>query len=205
MPKDIITNELIIKTCETLSNRVGLNNLSLKMIAEELNIKPPSLYNHFTSLKEIKNELMIYGWKQLENEMINATIGVSGYDALKSMCNAFYYYTTSNKGVFEAMLWYNKYDNEKTRSATKRLYEVMLKVADSLNISEETTRHVIRTIRSFLEGFALLVNNNSFGNPISIKKSFDISLEIIVNGIKSLENKKERKEERFKQTELRVF
>ena len=31
---------------------------------------------------------------------------------------------------------------------------------------------------------------NAFGNPISIKESFDLSLEIIVNGIKSLEGVK---------------
>ena len=50
--------------------------------------------------------------------------------------------------------------------------------------------HIVRTLRGFLEGFSLLVNNNAFGNPISIKESFDLSLEIIMNGIKSLEGVK---------------
>ena len=31
----------------------------------------------------------------------------------------------------------------------------------------------------------MLVNNNAFGNPVSIKESFDLSLEIIINGIKT--------------------
>ena len=69
--------------------------MSLKLIAAELNIKSSSLYNHISSLDDIKERLMIYGWKQ--------------------------------------------------------------------------------------------INNNAFGNPISIKESFDVSLEIIMNGIKSLE------------------
>ena len=56
-----------------------------------------------------------------------------------------------------------------------------------LNISEDNINHIIRTLRSFLEGFALLVNNDAFGNPLSIKESFDLSLEIIINGIKALE------------------
>ena len=51
----------------------------------------------------------------------------------------------------------------------------------------ENINHIIRTLRSFLEGFSLLVNNNAFGNPVSIKESFDLSLEIIINGIKTLE------------------
>ena len=168
MTKNNISNELIIETSAKLANKVGLENVSLKMIAEELNIKSPSLYNYFSNLNDIKKSLMFYGWKELENEMINAGIGVSGYEALKSMCYAFYHYTISNKGVFEAMLWYNKYDNGETRNATKRLYEAMFKIAKTLNINEDNTRHIIRTLRSFLEGFVL-----------------------IINGIKSLENKKE--------------
>ena len=65
-----------------------------------------------------------------------------------------------------------------------------LKVMKSLNISDDNINHIIRTLRGFLEGFSLLVNNNAFGNPISIRESFDLSLEIIMNGIKSLEGEK---------------
>ena len=62
--------------------------------------------------------------------------------------------------------------------------------AEPLNISSDNVEHIIRTLRSFLEGFSLLVNNNAFGNPISIKESFNLSLDIIINGIKSLEGVK---------------
>ena len=65
MSKNNISDELIITTSARLSNEVGLNNLSLKMIAEELNIKSPSLYNHISSLDDIKEKLMIYGWKKV--------------------------------------------------------------------------------------------------------------------------------------------
>ena len=60
-------------------------------------------------------------------------------------------------------------------------------IMQTVNISDENINHIIRTLRSFLEGFSLLVNNNAFGNPVSIKESFDLSLEIIINGIKTLE------------------
>lgn len=108
MSKNNISDELIIETSACIANRVGLDNLSLKLIAEELNIKSPSLYNHIRSLDEIKQRLMVYGWKQLEEKMLDSAVGVSGYEALKNMCYAFYDYATNNKGVFTAMLWYNQ-------------------------------------------------------------------------------------------------
>lgn len=191
MSKNNISDELVIETSAKLSNKVGLENLSLKMIAEELNIKSPSLYNHISSLDNIKERLMIYGWKQIENKMIYSSVGVSGYEALKNMCYAFYDYATNNKGIFTAMLWYNKYENEEKKNTTTRLFDMLFKVMNSLNIHDDNINHIIRTLRSFLEGFSLLVNNNAFGNPISIKESFDLSLEIIMNGIKSLEGVEE--------------
>lgn len=190
MSKNNISDELIIETSARIANKVGLDNLSLKIIAEELNIKSPSLYNHISSLDEIKSQLMVYGWKQIEEKMIDSAVGVSGYEALKNMCNVFYDYATNNKGIFTAMLWYNKYESDEKQNATTRLFNMLFKIMKSLNITDENINHIIRTLRGFLEGFSLLVNNNAFGNPISIKESFDLSLEIIMNGIKSLEGVK---------------
>lgn len=187
MTRNNINDEFIIEVSAKLSNEVGLDNLSLKMIAEKLNIKSPSLYNHIKSLEEIKKKIMIYGWKQMEQEMITSAVGVSGYDALRNMCNAFYEYATNNKGIFSSMLWYNKYENNESNEATTKLFNIVFKIMKPLNISDENINHIIRTLRSFLEGFSLLVNNNSFGHEVSIKESFDLSLEIIMNGIKSLE------------------
>ena len=187
MSKNNISDRLIIETSAVLANKWGLDNLSLKSIADELNIKSPSLYNHIDSLEDIKERLMVYGWKQIETEMIDSAIGTTGYEALKNMCYAFYAYATNNKGVFTAMLWYNKYETEEKKNITLRLFNMLFKVMKSLNISDDNIKHTIRTLRSFLEGFSLLVNNHAFGNPISIKESFDLSLEIIISGIKSLE------------------
>ena len=44
-------------------------------------------------------------------------------------------------------------------------------------------------MRSFLEGFALLEDNDAFGDSLSINESFDLSLEILINSMKSLEGK----------------
>ena len=106
------------------------------------------------------------------------------------MCSAFYDYTTSNKGVFQAMLWYNRFKSDEMANATTKLFSILYKILEPSNISSDNVEHIIRTLRSFLEGFSLLVNNNSFGNPISIKESFDLSSYIIINGIKSLEGVK---------------
>ena len=136
MSKNNISDELIITTSARLSNEVGLNNLSLKMIAEELNIKSPSLYNHISSLDDIKEKLMIYGWKELGEKATESAVGVAGYEALRNMCYAFYDYATNNKGVFTAMLWYNKFESEEKNEATVKLFSLLFRVLQPLTISD---------------------------------------------------------------------
>ncbi len=187
--KKCISDDDIIEVSAMLANEVGLDNLSLKMIASKLDIKSPSLYNHFSSLDEIREKIMIYGWMNVGNKMIESTVGVTGYDAIRNMCYAFYDYASNNKGIFSAMLWYNMYDNEVSLEATKRLHEVIFEIVKPLNISNKNTKHCIRLMRSFLEGFALLEDNDAFGDLLSINESFDLSLEILINSMKSLEGK----------------
>ena len=182
------TNGIISRAAQMV-NEVGLENITLKMLADDLGIKSPSLYNHIGGLEDLKMQLMIYGWKQMEQRIVQAVVGVSGYDAIKAGCYAFYEYATENPGIFNAMLWYNKFLNTETMEATSGLFSVLFKVTSSLNISEENCNHIIRTLRGFLEGFSLLVNNEAFGNPISIAESFELSLNVLIEGIKTLEEK----------------
>ncbi len=185
----MLSENQIILCAAQLSDRYGFENLSLKLLAEELGIKSPSLYNHVKNLDDLKQKLMLFGWKQMENAIIHSAVGVSGVDALRKMGEAFFEYATSHKGVFNAMLWYNRYQNGSegsTFEATKGIFEVFFKITSSLGISEENANHLVRTIRSFLEGFSLLVNNNAFGHESSIKESFDISMTIILEGINVL-------------------
>ncbi len=77
-----------------------------------MNIQTPSLYNHIKSPEDLQKELTIYGWNQMAEAILNAAAGVSGYDALEALCRAFYRYAVQNPGIFNAMLWYNKYQNK---------------------------------------------------------------------------------------------
>ena len=182
-----LDKNMVIEKAAQMANEMGLENISLKVIAEEFGVQTPSLYNHIKSLDDLRKQIMLYGWRQLENRLLMSVVGVSGYDALRRMCNAFYEYAISNPGVFNAMLWYNQYRDEESKSATRQLFEILFTIMKPLKISEEKIHHIIRTFRGFLEGYALLVNNGAFGNPASIKESFELSVEIILNGIKTLE------------------
>ena len=164
-----LDKETVIRKAAELANEIGNDKITLKLLADRLNVQPPSLYNHIKGMEDLQR---------------------SGYDALEAICRAFYKYATENPGVFNAMLWYNKFESEETQNATKEMFTLIYKDFTMLNISKENCEHLIRTYRGFLEGYALLVNNHAFGNPISIEESFEISLRVLIAGTKALEGEK---------------
>ena len=87
------------------------------------------------------------------------------------------------------MLWYNKYADEGSMEATSGLFSRLYKIMEDMDISREKTEHLIRTLRGFLEGFALLVNNGAFGHPADIDESFEVSLDVLIEGIKAVAQK----------------
>lgn len=177
----------IIAHAAQMANETGLDQVSLKVLAQELGVKSPSLYNHIKGLEDLKRGIMLYGWRQMTERIGTSVIGVSGHEAIRNICYAFYEYATENPGIFNAMLWYNKYEDEETNDVTGELFGVLFEITASLHISEENCNHFIRTLRGLLQGFSMLVINGAFGNPVSIAESFEISVKVMIEGMKVLE------------------
>ena len=95
-----LDKNIVVEKAAQMVNQIGLDNIQLKALAERLNIQPPSLYNHIKGLDNLHYELMLYGWRHMEERMVEAADGVSGYAAWEAICRAFYAYATENPGVF---------------------------------------------------------------------------------------------------------
>lgn len=186
-----VTEESIIEAAARIVNEQGEDALSLKGLAQDLGIKAPSLYNHVASLENVKERLMLYGWSHLEERMVRATMGVTGYEAMRRLCWAFYDYVEVNRGVFGIMMRYNKYSNEETVHSTERLLQQIQILMDSVGIGREDCVHVVRLLRSFLEGFFLITNNQELQQDNSIRESFEFSLSVLVEGFRAIARKEQ--------------
>ena len=75
MLKNSISDELIIQTSASIANKVGLSNLSLKIIAEELNISraavQDALKKGIQKCKKFEEELHLLEKKNKINNILN--------------------------------------------------------------------------------------------------------------------------------------
>lgn len=183
-----LDKKTIIEAAANIADKEGIANVTLKVLANELEVKSPSLYKHFSGgLDELNKELMLYGWRSLESEITRAAIGRAKDDAIIAICNAYRNFVNKHKGLFEAMQWYNMYQSEEHLQATQGTIGVLFQVLESYGLTEEQKVHCVRMLRSFLQGFSAIESHGGFGNPTPLNDTFGFALKTILNGIRDLQ------------------
>lgn len=188
-----LDKKTIIEAAANMADERGISNVTLKVLATELGVKSPSLYKHFSGgLNELNKELMLYGWRLLEDDITRATIGKSKDNAVRAICLAYRKFVVEHKGVFEAMQWYNMYQSEEHLQASQGTIAVLFQVLEAYGVTDEQKVHIVRMLRGFLQGFSTIESHRGFGNPAPLDDTFDFALNTILNGIHDLSGGKEK-------------
>ena len=190
-----LNRNAILEAAANMADERGAQALSIKSLAEQLGIKPPSLYKHFTGgLDEINTELMLYGWGLMEKSVIESAVGRSGDDAVMAICQSYRSFAREHKGLYEIMQWYNMYQSEEHLKAAEGMVNVMMRVLDAYDVETEEKVHIVRMVRSFLHGFAMLEAHSVYGSPFSVDDTFEFSMRTIINGISDISKTAPQKE-----------
>jgi AcrR family transcriptional regulator len=181
---EFLKKQEIIELCVEIVDKDGFLNLSVKTIADKLGIKPPSIYKHFPGgLGEIKDALMTYGWQRIDTKIARSAVGKAGENGLKAMCYALREFAHEHPGVFETVCWHNSYTSEQDQEMTKGVIASLYAVLNSLEFSDVQKMHVLRTLRGYVEGFAMLELHGSFGDKVSLDESFSYGVDALISGI----------------------
>lgn len=184
-----LNKDTILQAAARMADTNGIASVTLKSLAEELGVKSPSLYKHISGgLEELNNELMLYGWRTLENEMMRSAVGKAKDEAVLSICHIYQDFVMCHRGMYEAMQWYNMYDSDEHLKATEGIVSVLFQVLEAYSLTEEQKVHIVRILRSFLHGFTVFESHDSFGNPVPVAETFDFALKTILNGIHDLQS-----------------
>src|SRR5512133_2272790 len=100
-----ITKEAVIQTASDIADKDGLDHVSLKVVAEKLNIRTPSLYNHIDSLDDLLKEIAHRGMREMNAQMMQAAVGNSGDAAIKLIGAAYFNFLLAHPGVYETIQW----------------------------------------------------------------------------------------------------
>ena len=113
-----VSKQIVIQTASELVDKNGLNNISLKTVADKLNIKTPSLYNHISSLDELLREVAHNGMRTMNEKMFKVAVGKTGIEAIKQVSIEYLNYMIEHPGIYETIQWATWHGTEETAGGT---------------------------------------------------------------------------------------
>ena len=185
-PRSNLTKDVVVQAAADLLNSEGLDALSLNRLAEKLDIRTPSLYNHVDGLPGLMRELSILNARNLAERLSDAAIGHSGPELVMSVMQAYRSYIKEFTGLYLSTLrvsgMQEEVDPDLQRQEARSL-KVAVAVMASFGLQGEDALHAVRGLRSLVHGFATLEAYGGFGMPLDLDESFARLVDLFVVGL----------------------
>lgn len=173
----------VVEAAAKLIDEEGLEQLTPGRLAERLNVKTPSLYNHVAGLPGLRHDLALYCLRDLYDRVTRATIGKSGPDAILALADAFRAYAKQTPGRYALTSQAPTPGDPEVQEAARQVVEVVLAVLSPFKLGEEDAIHAIRGLRSIVQGFISLEVAGGFGIPIDTEASFHWLIHLFIDGL----------------------
>jgi len=181
--KKNIDQKGIILVAIALANEKGLEKITLKEIALELHIKTPSLYNHIKNIEEVKLLIAQRGLKKLKEIIINSSIGLKGEEAILLISKNYLSFAKENPVLYQAINAYGNIENEHLVKLSSDITTILFKIVACYTKEIEEQTHIVRGLRSIIDGFCHLNMTNGFAIEVPIDQSLEHALKTYIKGI----------------------
>src|SRR5208283_3705268 len=135
--------DVILNAAAFLVEEVGVENVTLSLLAEKLEVRSPSLYNHLKGLRELQAGIAALSIRRLENAVRDAAVGKSKGEALTAIALAYRTFATENPQLYKSILKYPVIEDDEVREAGFSLVRVLRRVLEPYHYSEEDTIHFV--------------------------------------------------------------
>ena len=152
--------EVIVSVAADLIEEVGYENLAIRSLADALDVKPPSLYNHFDNIDDIKKKLSIYSIKMLGDTIRNAAVGRSSEEAIREIAYAYRSYAKDKKELYKAFTCSRQI--EKISDEAAALVDTLRQVLKPFDLAPEDEIKFLVIFRTGIHGFVSLENIGAF-------------------------------------------
>lgn len=178
-----VTKEAVIQAASDIADKDGLNRVSLKVVAESLNIRTPSLYNHIDSLDDLLREVAHKGMDTMNEQMTHAAIGNSGDTAIRSVSIAYFKYAIDHPGIYETIQWANWHGNNKTEVIFNNYRTLLAKVIFSCGFKSQNTNEILILLMSMLHGYSSMELGKALKNPEEEINGLTGAIDILLSGL----------------------
>jgi AcrR family transcriptional regulator len=181
--KRTLDTAAVVCAAAEIADAEGLDLLTLARVAERLDVRVPSLYNHVDGLPGLRRALALAGVRATSDAVRRATVGVSGNAAVEALARAYRAFAHAHPGQYAASVRAPDPDDALLREASVELLDVVLAVLAPYGLDPVAATHAVRGFRSIVHGFVSLEAAGGFGMPLDVDESFDRLVRMLIAGL----------------------
>ncbi len=167
-----------------LADEIGLECLTMGLLAERLGVKTPSLYKHVASLADLTHRIAVQATTEVGDAVRDATQGRAGRDALTAAAQAMRTYVKDHPSRYAAANAARPSGpDDPLFPASDRLLASLSAVLHGYRLDPGQEIHALRMLRSMLHGFATLEASGGFQFDTDIDESFTWMVDLIDHGL----------------------
>ncbi|HFD6749710.1 TPA: TetR/AcrR family transcriptional regulator [Enterococcus faecium] len=178
-----VTKSAAIEVTSNLADEIGLNNVSLKKIAEKLNIQTPSLYNHIDSLDDLLREVGHKGMLDMNDRMMKVAVGTYGDSAIKTVAIEYLNFMIEHPGVYEIIQWTSWNGNDKTAEIFSNYTSLLTTLILSCNFNKKDTENILNLLTGTIHGYTTLQLRNAFTQPNKVRNELSNAIDTVLIGV----------------------
>jgi AcrR family transcriptional regulator len=175
----------VVAAAAELADAEGLEAVTLTRLAEELGVRPPSLYAHIGGLDDLRRRLGARGNTELAAALGQAIEGRSGPDAVRALAVAYRDYAREHPGTYAALQRSRDLaDDDEARAAGDAVVRVALAALRGYPLEGDDAIHAVRLIRITLHGFVSLEAAGGFAMNLSADETFERLVALLDLGLR---------------------
>ncbi|HQA67206.1 MAG TPA: TetR-like C-terminal domain-containing protein [Aggregatilineales bacterium] len=179
-----LTREIVVERAAQMADKAGaLDEVTLTVLAADLGVRTPSLYNHVEGLEDLHQALAMYGLRQLIERLRAAAAGLAGREALVAMADAYRRFAREHPGIYPLTLRAPDPGEEALAALGDELLHMLLLVLASVGLHGDDALHAVRGFRALLHGFATLEAAEGFKLSLDRDESFRRALAAYLDGL----------------------
>ena len=186
MPRAGLNPETVTKAAAAVADEVGLDHLSISLVAERLGVRGPSLYKHIDGLTDLTHRIGVLAANELTDALSQAMQGRACGDALAAAGHTIRDFVTQHPGRYAATFGLRIAEGDDPQTiALQRTLGSFTAVVRGYQLPPADEIHALRMLRSILHGFATLEASDGFKMSTDVDASFAWMLGFIDRSLRA--------------------
>lgn len=192
MPRNGLTKSLVVQEAVRLMEEKGTAAFSMRSLAEALNVKTASLYNHVDSMESLLVDVCISALQKQQEMEERAIEGKTGTEAIRALASAYRRFAKENRELYLLILNTAASCGPALGENARCIVDPFLKALAHTSLTDTEKIHWQRVLRGIVHGFVSQEDAGFFAHlPADVEESFQTAIHCYIDGLMQAEKRKQ--------------